>query len=164
MKLCGVIRARNAEKYIAQCLESLKAQEANWNAVVILDAPQDNTEKIVRSYDLPLEIIVNKKRMGLGYNLYHGISRCKGDICFILDGDDYLHPKALKIVRRAYEKRRCLITYGSYIKMSKGRITRVSKREVKEPIRRTKWAASHLKTFDLRLWKYFPKEYEVRHH
>lgn len=159
MKLCGVIRARNTEAYIAQCLESLAIQKEDWNAVIILDDPIDNTEKIVRSFDLPLKIIVNKNRMGLGYNLYHGISQCEGDVCFILDGDDYLHKKALTVVRRAYEKYSCLITYGSYIKMSKGRTTRVSKRKIREPIRKTKWAASHLKTFNLRLWKHFSKEY-----
>ena len=97
--------------------------------------------------------------MGLGYNLYHGINKCEGDIAFVLDGDDYLHPKALTIVRRAYEKYNCLVTYGSYIKMSKGRTTKVSRREVVMPIRKTKWAASHLKTFKLDLWKHFPEEY-----
>ena len=159
MKLCAVIRARNAEKYIGKCLKSLQKQSEDWNGVIILDAPTDNTEKIVRSFDLPLKIIVNKKRMGLGYNLYHGINQCRGDVAFVLDGDDFLKRGALKTIRRAYEKYNCLITYGSYIKMSKGRMTKVSKRRIVEPARKTKWAASHLKTFRLDLWKHFPKSH-----
>jgi len=101
--------------------------------------------------------------MGLGYNLWYGLEQSEAedeDVICALDADDWLDKKAFEIVKKTYERKNCLVTYGSYIKVSKGRKTKVS-REYKETenVRTGKWHGSHLKTFKYKLWKYFPKEY-----
>ena len=158
-----VIRGRNCEKYFPKCIKSLRKQKEDWAGVLVLDHPKDNSYKVASDLtkDLPIDIFLHSERKGLGYNLWFGITHCKAedeDIVCILDADDYLHPKALKRVRKAYEKG-CLVTYGSYIKLSKGRKTITSSpyKANAEP-RKAKWHASHLKTFKFKLWRHFPKE------
>jgi len=112
---------------------------------------------------LPIKIRINEKRLGLGYNLYCGIRDCGadgGDVVCILDADDWLDKRAFEIVKRTYERTNCLVTYGSYIKRSKGRKTKVSKPyKDTDNVRTGRWHGSHLKTFKYKLWKYFPEEY-----
>lgn len=163
-----IIRVRNAEKYIESCLSTLKAQSEEWKGILIIDAPDDETHKIAKRYildsNLPVEIYFNQKRKGLGYNLWYGIDLIKNphpeDIIVIVDGDDWIEREAFNIVVSAYKKHpECLLTYGSYINENKGRTTKVSERRIKMPIRKTKWAASHLKTFKYKLWQHFPPDY-----
>jgi len=163
-----IIRARNAEKYIETCLWSLKKQTyGEWKGVLILDAPEDNTVKVASKYislkNLPIELVVNRERKGLGYNLWYGIELIPNphpeDIVCIVDGDDWIEKEALAVVISAYKKKNCRLTRGSYIKESKARITKVSRRDIKGPVRKTAWSCSHLKTFKYKLWQFFPKEY-----
>lgn len=159
-----VIRARNCEKYLEKCIKSLKKQKEDWTGVLILDNPTDNSYKIAKklTWDLPIEIFLHSERMGLGYNLWFGITYCKAkpeDIICILDADDYLHKSALRVVRKIYKKTNCLLTYGSYVKLSKGRRTKTSKPYKVNHPRTARWHGSHLKTFKFKLWKHFPKEY-----
>lgn len=162
-----IIRARNAEKYIGTCLDTLQKQTQPWQGVLVLDEPKDNTVKVANAYielkSLPVSVHINKKRMGLGYNINLGMDLIKNpsqeDIVCFVDGDDYINAGAFEEVVNAYKKHNCLLTYGSYIKMSKGCTTRVSKRTIKEPIRKAKWCLSHLKTFKYKLWQHFPEEY-----
>jgi len=161
-----VIRGRNCEKYLKKCLSSLKKQKEPWSGVLILDNPKDNShdlaQKLIYGGDLPIDIFRHYEKKGLGYNLWFGIEQCRAqpeDIVCILDADDYLHKKALKIVSKTYESG-CLLTYGSYIKLSKWKRTKVStpyKADIKP--RKVKWHGSHLKTFKFKLWKHFPEEY-----
>ena len=158
-----VIRGRNCGKYLKKCLKSLRKQEVEWEGLLILDAPEDNSYKIAKKLvvDLPIEIVLNPKRMGLGYNLWWGIENCgarQEDVVCILDADDYLHKRALKVVEKAYKKG-FLLTYGSYIKLSKGKPTRVSRKYKTNNVRKSAWHGSHLKTFKYKLWKYFPEDY-----
>lgn len=166
MKFRIVIRGRNCEKYLEKCIKSLRKQKEEWRGVLILDNPKDNSyelaERLIYGRDLPIDIYLQSERMGLGYNLWFGITHCKAqdeDIVCILDADDYLHKSALRTVRKTYDKG-CLVTYGSYVKLSKGRRTKVSKAyKVNVEPRKSKWHGSHLKTFKFKLWKHFPKEY-----
>jgi len=136
-----------------------------WKAILILDAPQDNSAKIAFELirGLPVTIVINDKRKGLGYNLWYGIKHCGAedeDVVCILDADDWLDKKAFAIVKKMYERTNCLVTYGSYIKLSKGRKTKVSRPyNSHDSVRTGKWHGSHLKTFKYKLWKHFPKEY-----
>jgi len=162
-KMRVIIRGRNCEKYLPKCIKSLRKQKVDWAGILILDNPKDNSYNVAADLtkDLPIDIFLHSERRGLGYNLWFGITNCKAqdeDIVCILDADDYLHPKALKRVRKTYEKG-CLLTYGSYVKLSKGRRTKISKAyKVNVEPRKAKWHGSHLKTFKFKLWKHFPKE------
>ena len=92
--------------------------------------------------------------------LWHLHDRPTG-IVSIVDGDDMLPPKALWRVQRVYEKYPdTLITYGSYIKMSKGRKTKISQPYPDgADVRTYPWRGSHLKTFRASLLPHIREEW-----
>jgi len=167
MKFWIIIRGRNCEKYLDKCLKSVYKQTyKNYHVILILDNPEDRSIDIAMKYkwdkyDMAMTIYQNEMRMGLGYNIWKGISHCKAqnaDVVCFLDADDYLHKKALATVKRTYEwHKKCLLTYGSYIKLSKGRKTRVSNRMLSSDVRRSPWATSHFKTAKYQLIKRMPQ-------
>lgn len=161
-----IIRGRNCRKYLSKCVESLARQTVtDWSAVLILDAPTDGTEKvapiILEEYGVSekIEVIVRQERLGLCANMWDGLCECDDlepdDIVCVLDADDYLSRKALRVVQRAYEKNpSALLTYGSYKKMSKNGKTRTSRPYKKGcDVRSAKWHGSHFKTFKWKLAK-----------
>ena len=165
------IRARNAEKYLAPCIGSLLKQTCqDWQAALILDAPEDNTLDVAIELKKQLgdQLITkfNPTRRGLGYNIYHVFNMFPdvkpADVYVCLDGDDMLFPYALRKLQRYYRKNKNLLaTYGSYIKASKGAKTKVSRPYPADckAIRKYRWRGSHLKTFRHKLWTHFKPEY-----
>lgn len=171
MKYHFIIRGRNCEPYIEQCIMSLMAQtKDNWRAHVILDAPEDDSYGALVRMCGPtgnkLCILNNiNERRGLARNIYEYpmhilCSKAEDEdvLCF-LDADDWLSSTALHYVDNAYkENPGCLLTYGSYIKCSKNRRTKVSKPYPPGvPVRKYPWRGSHLKTVKWKLFKQLPE-------
>ena len=113
---------------------------------------------------------VNKKRLGLSKNMYVGISKTatafrpkNEDVFCILDADDWLSKDALETVAAVYKKHpETLVTYGSYIKESIGRKTKISRPYPKlATVRRYPWRASHLKTMRWKVLKNISKTWFV---
>jgi len=164
-----LIRGRNCEKYIQDCFNSLYHQtNQNWRAMVVLDAPKDNSHEIALPYHgSKIYIHLNESHKGLCQNMWHGINLIKEefypnpeDVIGILDADDSLDPKAIEIVDKHYTRRHCLATHGSYIKRSKGRKTKISKPyPAGVHVRHSPWKGSHWKTFKFKLWQHFPRNY-----
>ena len=155
-----LVRGRNCQKYLKQCLMSILEQPAEVVVHLSLDDPQDDSLELAAFFhnkSKNLFININEKRLGLCGNMWYGLnlinqSADPEDVVCIVDADDYLHPRALKHVEREYKYSRTLVTHGSYIKLSKGRRTRVSKPYGSwENIRKSPWRASHLKTFKAKL-------------
>ncbi len=167
MKFWIIIRGRNCEKYLDKCLNSVKRQTyKDYHVILILDNPEDRSIEVAMNYkwgkdEIPMTIHQNASRMGLGHNIWLGITLCKAkdkDVICFLDADDYLHKSALATVKSAYKwNKKCLLTFGSYIKLSKGRKTRVSKRELVGKVRSRPWATSHFKTAKYSLIKQMPQ-------
>lgn len=169
-----LIRGRQCRGYIERCLYSLSVQQPEWQAYVVLDNPTDGAEekarKTITEWKLQqkVRLQVNEKRRGLCYNLWHSIPRLSQsvltetddqDIVALLDADDWLARDALATVARVYDNPNTYLTYGSYIKVSKGRRTKISypyPRGV--DVRSYPWRASHLKTFKYFLFKHLSKE------
>lgn len=165
-----LIRGRNCQPYIEECLKSIDRQTYNDVRVfLVLDAPEDQSYPIARNTPVKgnkIKIFINETRMGLACNIWYGMKFIEKyyepsyeDVIAVVDGDDYLHKDAFKKVMRAYKKG-YLCTYGSYIKMSKGAKTRISQPyHPAKKVRQVKWHGSHLKTFKYRLWQYVPESY-----
>jgi glycosyltransferase involved in cell wall biosynthesis len=88
----------NHEKYIAQALESILAQETEFSYVinVIEDCSTDQTQAIARSfherYPDKVHLYFNRKNIGrkrTQKNFYRGFKTLTGDYLAILEGDDY---------------------------------------------------------------------------
>ena len=160
-----IMRAKNAEKYIQKAISSLVRQDyPHWHCTIALDCPTDRTFEKVLEYLVPVGRFGLKPQLaplGLVGNMASAIQFAnphKDAVLAVLDGDDWLRPDALSIVAKAYQKHPdTLLTYGSYVKVSKGARTKTSKPYPHGAnVRTHKWHGSHLKTFKVKLWNRLP--------
>ena len=90
-----IIPLYNAEKYIAECLDSLLAQTLqNFEVIVVNDCSIDNSRTIAESY-VPkfggrLKIFDNGKNLGQGASRNNGLRHATGEYVFFMDSDDLL--------------------------------------------------------------------------
>ena len=165
-----IIRGRNCEKYIEKCLKSVMAQtRSNWTADIILDDPEDSSVGVAGDLvycKLNMHVWTRPYRHGLARNIYEfpmmpdvcHVYEDEDVLCF-LDADDWLSVGALHYVDKAYASNpKCLLTHGSYVKVSKGRRTKVSNPYHGEDYRSSPWRGSHLKTVKWKLFKRLPEE------
>jgi glycosyltransferase involved in cell wall biosynthesis len=96
----------NNEKYLKRCIRSVINQKYILKEIIVVDNnSQDNSLKILKSYKKDIKIIIHKRRTNFGsYNqmqcYQEAFSKCKGEIIFFLDSDDYFKSNKLsKIVK-----------------------------------------------------------------
>ena len=115
----------------------------------------DWCEKTVASFE---------KHLGVAGNMWRAIDFVRDfvsddDIVAVYDADDMLLKGAIHEVVHAYAKYGCLATYGSYIKASVGRKTRISQPyDSSANVRKDRWRGSHLKTFRGKLLKHLSED------
>ena len=97
-----IIPLYNAEKFIAECLESLSAQTLkNFELIIVDDCSTDSSPAIVESY-IPkfggrLKLSRTKKNSGSGaLSRNKGLKLSRGKYVFNMDNDDLLTPTALE--------------------------------------------------------------------
>ena len=102
-----IIPLYNAEKFIAECLESLLAQTLqDFEIVVVDDCSTDSSRAIVESY-VPtfggrLKLSAMKKNSGCGsLPRNKGLKLSRGEYVFFVDADDLLTPTALEELHAA---------------------------------------------------------------
>jgi glycosyltransferase involved in cell wall biosynthesis len=85
----------NHERYIAQAMDSVLAQQTDfsWEQIIGEDCSTDGTRPIVQDYQrrYPDQIkpILREHNVGRRQNFLEAFSRCQGDYIAILEGDDY---------------------------------------------------------------------------
>jgi glycosyltransferase involved in cell wall biosynthesis len=163
-----LMRARNAQDYIGKAIGSIVSQGyPGWLCTVALDAPTDRTYFKAMNCAIPrsrFTMKLQKEHLGLVGNLVSALDWMELDpeaVVAMVDGDDYVSPDALRVVAKVYEKYPdTLLTYGSYVKVSKGCKTKTSKAYPGDAdVRTYRWHGSHLKTFKAKLWNALPKEH-----
>ena len=104
MKISVVIANYNSEKYIDQCINSLKSQTYKDDIEIIFfdDNSADNSLEIIQKYS-DVKIIKNKKQTNFGsinqLNAFkNAINVSSGNLIFFLDSDDYFHEKKVETV------------------------------------------------------------------
>ncbi len=94
-----IVPCYNQEKYIIECLDSIRSQTYfNWECIVIDDGSADNTGNLVQNY------IVNETRIkyyrqqnsGVSAARNNAIALSKGKYILPLDGDDKIGPSYLE--------------------------------------------------------------------
>lgn len=102
MKISIALCTYNGSKYLREQLDSLFNQSVKPNEIVVSDdVSTDETIEILREYinldpDIQLIIIENDTRRGVFKNFPFVISKCKGDIIFACDQDDYWYPNKIE--------------------------------------------------------------------
>ena len=153
-----VVAARNAEKYIGRCLESVKTQTHQLRkCIVIDDASTDRTFEAIAdavgSTTLDTKFFVQERgtRQWSLSNIVRAIREHgrDGDVVVILDGDDELKPNALQRLDEAY-RMGAWMTYGNFVTTS-GKPSWMPPYPLKALreglVRQYPWQASHPKTF-----------------
>lgn len=113
-----IMPAYNAEKYIANSIESVIEQTyANWELIIIDDGSTDRTLKIATEYKNKDErIIVTNTRVNSGVakarNIGYSIS--KGRFVAFLDSDDIWLNRKLAVQLDFILKKKCALVYSSY--------------------------------------------------
>jgi glycosyltransferase involved in cell wall biosynthesis len=98
-KLSILIPLYNAEKYIAQTIESVLNQTfEDWELIVLDDCSTDNSYEIAKSYessDKRITVKKNTQNLGMMGNWNEGIKYCHSEYFVKLDADDLWHPNLL---------------------------------------------------------------------
>lgn len=97
-----IIPAHNEEKYIENCLNSIKNQNyQNYEIIVVCDACTDNTFKIAKNYTKNVYAI-NARNTSKARNF--GAAKARGDIFIFLDADSIISKNLLFMVEKAINK------------------------------------------------------------
>lgn len=88
-----VLSTYNDEKYIADSIKSILNQTYPYfEFIIVNDGSKDNTIDIIRSFDDPRIVIIDKPNTGLIDSLNIGVKAAKYDWIARMDGDDIAEP------------------------------------------------------------------------
>ncbi len=107
----------NVEKYLPECLDSLKAQKLkNIEFICINDGSTDGSLDILRRYaaDDPRFVIIDKPNSGYGASMNCGLDKARGEYIGIVESDDVASPKMFKKLYSFAKKNDCDIVKSNY--------------------------------------------------
>ena len=113
-----VISGLNAEKYLAEAIDSILVQTyENFELIIVNDGSTDTTEDIILSYkDRRIKYIKNETNLGLAASLNKGIKLANGKYIARLDADDVSAKDRLEIQVKYLECKPEIAVCGSYYK------------------------------------------------
>jgi len=118
LKVSVVIPAYNAEKFIAETIQSVLNQTfQDFEVIVVNDGSQDKTPEIVQEFcnqDQRVQLI-NKANSGVSDTRNLGMSLAKGEYIALLDADDLWMPTYLEKKVHFLENHKDISYVGSYI-------------------------------------------------
>ncbi len=97
----------NVERFLGQCLDSLRAQTfGDFEAICLNDGSTDGSRAIVQRFlDAdPRFRAVDKENSGYGASMNRGLDEARGHYVAILESDDLYEPDALAVLHEAAEK------------------------------------------------------------
>lgn len=105
MKISVIIPAHNAEKYIAQAIEScLDQNPAPHEVLVVDDASTDRTVEIAMRYPPPVRIIRIEQNNGCANARNRGVDEATGNWIALLDADDWFLPGKFEALNRCQQQ------------------------------------------------------------
>lgn len=158
-----VVCVWNAEKYIKNCIKTLKSQQdKDFKVFIIDDISTDNTVEITKSLivdDNRFSLIINTEKKFKLKNLDELIPTFEDeDIVIELDGDDFLlNTDVVSDIRRIYSEGDVWLTNGSFMYSSGNQ--GFSSKCNPDTVRKDVFRFSHLRTWKTFLWKSIPKDY-----
>lgn len=112
-----VMPAYNAEKYVAEAINSILAQTfTDFEFIIINDASTDSTKNIIESFQDPrIKLIKNEQNQGVAKSLNIGISAAKGKYIARMDADDISLPERFQTQFNFMEKNPDIDICGSWM-------------------------------------------------
>jgi hypothetical protein len=160
-----IIPVYNSEGWIAQAVESVKAQNySNFSCFIGDDISTDGTyERCLQaiSHLKNFHAVQNKEKKYALQNIYDLIVQSDPnpeDVIVVLDGDDWLSSRNVLSRLNEYYNDGCMLTYGSFVEFPRATIGAEASEYPKHVIesnsfREDTWRASHLKTYRYSLWR-----------
>ncbi|MDO4475320.1 MAG: CDP-glycerol glycerophosphotransferase family protein [Lachnospiraceae bacterium] len=113
MKVSVIIAAYNAEKYVAETLDSVLGQTLDdYEVIVVNDGSSDGTKEILDEYGSRSDrmTVIHKENGGPSQARNTGLDIAKGEFVFFFDADDILDVNALEwMYDRAQEQKADLV-------------------------------------------------------
>lgn len=106
--------AWNAEKFIAESIQSILNQTYhNFEVIIVDDGSTDHTRQVVASFDDARIRYVHKDHSGLADSRNYARSQAKGDYSVIVDADDLIAPDLLEKEIQVFRENPgdCLVVY-----------------------------------------------------
>jgi len=153
----------NAEKYIKNCIRTLKSQtDKDFEVYLIDDMSTDNTVEVIKKLigdDSRFKLIVNQEKKFKLKNLNELITQFDDeDIVIEIDGDDFLlSSDIVSDIRNMYSDDQVWLTNGSF--MYSNGDSGFSSKCNPETVRKDAFRFSHLRTWKTFLWKAIPDSY-----
>lgn len=123
MKISIITVTYNSEKYLKQCIQSIKEQTYNDIQHVVIDNnSKDSTLNIINKLKIEDSIIISEDDEGIYHAMNKGIEHSSGDIIGILNSDDfYADQKVLQVVNEIFTDNTVDACYGNlhYVKPEK---------------------------------------------
>lgn len=118
----------NAERYIAQSIESVLAQTyRNWELIITDDASTDKSVEIISKYsknDDRINVMVPDEHQGIARTRNMSISRARGRFVAFLDNDDLWKPEKLEKQIKFMLEKEIGFSYTSYELVDQDGITK----------------------------------------
>jgi len=153
----------NAEKYIKNCIRTLKSQtDRDFEVYLVDDMSTDNTVEVTKKLiegDSRFKLIINQEKKFKLRNLDELITQFNDeDIVIEIDGDDFLLTSdVVSDIKNIYSDGKVWLTNGSFM-YSDGNSGFSSKCNP-ETVRKDVFLFSHLRTWKSFLWKAIPDSY-----
>lgn len=105
MFLSIIIPVYNAEKYLAECLDSCLNQDIpheDYEIICVNDGSKDGSAAILDSYaaKYPNVHVVHKANAGVSEARNDGFTLARGTYIWFVDNDDFIHPNALPALQQ----------------------------------------------------------------
>ena len=134
----------NHEQFIAQCIDSVLAQDySNWEQIILDDGSTDGTADRVRQYTDPRIHYYYQENAGienLAQTYNRALALARGQLVAILEGDDFWPSTKLSHMIPEFEDETVVLAYGEMIEADiRGkpakRMTRTAQIRTKLPVR-----------------------------
>ena len=116
----------NHEKYIERCIKSVLAQNYDdIEQIIVDDGSTDNTGEIAKSYESDTIHYYRQNNKGIGklaetYNF--AVSKAKGDIIVVLEGDDAACDIRASMHKKAFLNKNVVLSWGITVRNEDGNI------------------------------------------
>ena len=99
MTFSVIIPAYNASRYIARCIESVKAQSfTDFECIIVNDGSTDDTHEVCQSLvaDDARFVLIDSSNGGVSSARNKGLERAAGEYVLFVDADDWVEPSWLQ--------------------------------------------------------------------
>ncbi len=114
--LSVIIPAYNVEKYIEDCIKSVKNQATKYNIEIIIinDGSTDGTDDIIKRIDDERILYITQKNKGLSAARNTGLNHATGKYVLFVDSDDILEDNSIDMLMNEAANNNADIVVGGY--------------------------------------------------